>query len=115
YAAADRSAWPAFREEVDRTHRDMWTDFDAFCRSAGAPALAWGELGPDFIHEPPWLNLYVYPSIADYSRANALGPTWHRLDSCVRSTTDTWTLPDHLAAAAPDSGLVYLSLGSLGS
>ena len=119
YPVADQAPWPAFLAEVDRTHRDMWTDFDAFCRSAGAPALRWGELGPDFMHESPWLNLYVYPRIADYERELPLAPTWHRLDSCVRSTADTWSLPEHLRANAPgvtpDSGLVYLSLGSLGS
>src|SRR5690242_10440742 len=81
YAVADQAPWPVFLEEVDRTHRSMWADFDAFCRSAGAPALIWGELGPDFMHESPWLNLYVYPRIADYERELPLAPTWHRLDS----------------------------------
>jgi UDP:flavonoid glycosyltransferase YjiC (YdhE family) len=125
YAATDRSAWPAFLAEAERTHRDMWADFDAFCQSRGAPALTYGELGPDFMHESPWLNLYLYPSIADYPRERPLAPTWHRLESCVRATTETWALPEHLRADArdasgarawaADSGLVYLSLGSLGS
>ena len=26
-----------FLDEVDRTHRDMWADFDAFCREHGLP------------------------------------------------------------------------------
>ena len=34
---ADRM--PAFLEEVDRTHRELWRDFDAFCRDAGAGGL----------------------------------------------------------------------------
>jgi UDP:flavonoid glycosyltransferase YjiC (YdhE family) len=119
YPVADRTDWLGFVEETERTHRAMWEDFDAFVRSAGAPGLAWGELGPDFMHESPWLNLYLYPSIADYDRERPLAPTWHRIDSCVRDTTETWELPGHLRAdapgVAPDSGLVYLSLGSLGS
>ena len=113
YPVAGRSDYPAFRAEVDRTHRDMWSDFDAFCRDRGAPGLAWRDVGPEFIQESPWLNLYVYPSIADYGRERPLAPTWHRLDSCVRATDASWELPAALQSG--DGGLVYLSLGSLGS
>ena len=49
YPVADRSGWDEFREEHRRTHGDMWTDFDAFVREHGAPALP--EL--EFMHEPP--------------------------------------------------------------
>jgi UDP:flavonoid glycosyltransferase YjiC (YdhE family) len=113
YPAADRSAWPAFQAEIERTHRPMWADFDAFVRERGAPGLTWAEFGPDFIHESPWLNLYSYPAEADYRRGRALGPTWHRLDSTVRATDETWEMPEHLRRG--DGGLIYLSLGSLGS
>ncbi|HET7181132.1 MAG TPA: nucleotide disphospho-sugar-binding domain-containing protein, partial [Candidatus Limnocylindrales bacterium] len=125
YRSDSRAGWREFLAETDRTQRDMWADFDAFCQSRGAPALTYGPNGPDFIHESPWLNLYLYPSIADYPRERPLAPTWHRLESCVRATSDTWELPAHLRADArdasgarawaEDSGLVYLSLGSLGS
>ena len=113
YAAADRSTWPAFLEEVDRTHREMWTDFDAFCRDAGAGGLPWTSTGPDFMHESPYLNAYSYPAEADYTRSAALGPTWHQLDSTVRAADATWALPDALASR--EGALIYLSLGSLGS
>jgi UDP:flavonoid glycosyltransferase YjiC (YdhE family) len=115
YPVADRSAWPAFLEEVERTHREMWSDFDAFMRDRGAPGLAWTPFGPDFIGESPWLNLFLYPSGADYRREQPLAPTWHRLESSVRDTDGSWELPEHLQGADPDSRLVYLSLGSLGS
>jgi UDP:flavonoid glycosyltransferase YjiC (YdhE family) len=113
YGEAERADWEAFREEYDRTHDDLWADFDAFVRSAGAPGLARDALGPRFINESPFLNLYVYPAEADYRRAVPLGLTWHRLDSCVRATDRSWDLPEPLASA--DGTLVYLSLGSLGS
>jgi MGT family glycosyltransferase len=113
YSTADRSAWPAFLEEVERTHRSMWAEFDAFCRGRGAPGLTWGEQGPDLIHESPWLNLYLYPREADYARERYLSPTWHRLESSVRATDATWEVPAHLRGG--DGGLIYLSLGSLGS
>jgi MGT family glycosyltransferase len=113
YAAATRAGWDDFLAEVDRTHRDMWTDFDAFCRGHGLPPLPWTPTGPDFMHESPYLNLYSYPAEADYARSTPLGPTWHQLDSTVRAPESTWELPPHLAGG--DGALIYLSLGSLGS
>ena len=113
YPADDRSAWPAFLAEYRRAHADMWADFDAFCREHGAGGLADGELGPEFMYESPYLNLYSYPAEADYGRANALGPMWHRLDSTVRAPETSWDLPTHLAERP--GATIYLSLGSLGS
>jgi MGT family glycosyltransferase len=113
YPAADRSAWPAFLDEVRRTHGDMWADFDAFCRANGAGGLAWGPNGPDLMHESPFLNLYAFPAEADYARAEPLAPTWHQLDSTVRAADATWELPEPLASRP--GALIYLSLGSLGS
>ena len=98
-------------DEVRRTHGDMWADFDTFCREHGEHGLSYGELGPDFIAESPYLNLYSYPAEADYARERALGPTWHRLDSTVREADTTWELPEHLRER--DGALIYLSLGSL--
>jgi MGT family glycosyltransferase len=109
YAESDRPAWDEFRAEYERAHLPLWEDFDAFMREQGAPPLP--EL--EFIHESPWLNLYVYPEEADYSRGRPLGATWRRLDSCVRGTDAGWTEPDGFGEAGQK--LVYLSLGSLGS
>jgi UDP:flavonoid glycosyltransferase YjiC (YdhE family) len=113
YPVADSSGWPGFLEEVRSTHADMWSDFDAFCRSHGESGLTYGDLGPEFIAESPYLNLYSYPAEADYERRTPLGPTWQRLDSTVRAPEAAWSLPDELAAR--DGALIYLSLGSLGS
>ena len=113
YPVADRSAWPRFLEEVRRTHGDMWADFDAFCRDQGEAGLTYGPLGPEFIAESPYLNLYSYPAEADYERSRPLGPTWHQMDSTVRAADTTWELPRHLRER--DGALIYLSLGSLGS
>ena len=113
YPVDDQSAWPRFLREVRRTQADMWMDFDAFCREHGEHGLSYGELGPEFIAESPFLNLYSYPAEVDYARTRPLAPTWHRLDSTVRAPDTTWELPDHLAER--DGALIYLSLGSLGS
>jgi MGT family glycosyltransferase len=106
YPASDRNGWDHFRAEYERTHRALWQEFDAFMRDSGAPALP--EL--EFIHESPWLDLYLYPSEADYERAHPLADSWQRLDSCVRGTDAAWE-----DDPTGNGALVYVSLGSLGS
>jgi len=108
YPFADHSSWDVFRRRYDETHRDVWGDFDAFCRERGSPGLP--EL--EFIHESPFLNLYVYPAEVDYPRSRPLGGTWHRLDSCIRDTEAPFVVPRGLRDRP---ALIYLSLGSLGS
>jgi MGT family glycosyltransferase len=105
YPAQDRSEWEAFREEFRRTHADLYASFDAFCRERGAPGLP--EL--EFVHESPYLNLYLYPAEIDYPRAEPLDGTWHNLQASVRDTDAPWEPPPG------EDPLVYLSLGSLGS
>jgi MGT family glycosyltransferase len=109
YAADDRTGWDEFRAEYDRTHRPMWTAYDEWVRSCGAPGLP--DL--DFIHTSEHLNLYLYPEVADYTAARPLDATWQRLDSSVRATDASFEVPEQLRDG-PGS-LIYLSLGSLGS
>ncbi|MGW2330408.1 glycosyltransferase [Streptomyces sp. NPDC001700] len=110
YPAGDRAGWAAFRAEYDRTHREVWAEFNAWVVDQGAMPL------PDleFIHDGE-LNLYVYPEITDYAKARPLGPAWHRLDSSVRETDEEFTLPPQAAERPEGSALIYFSLGSLGS
>ncbi len=84
YPAGDRDGWETFRAEYDRAHRELWRGFDEHMREHGAPPLP--EL--EFVHDSPWLNLYLFPAEADYARERPLAATWHRLDSCVRATDD---------------------------
>jgi MGT family glycosyltransferase len=107
----DRTDWPAFRTEYDRTHRPTWAAFDAWVREQGAPGL------PDleFIHTSDVLNLYEYPGVIDYIDRRRLDGTWQRLDSSVRDTEVPIELPAVMRDRPADSALVYLSLGSLGS
>ena len=79
----------------------MWADFDAFVRDHGAPALP--EI--EFMHESPYLNLYVYPEEVDYERTEPLAPTWHRLECSVRRTDDDWTVPEPLASRRREARL----------
>jgi MGT family glycosyltransferase len=111
YPVDDRSQWDDFRAEYDRTHRAMWEDFNAWVQEQGAPPLP--EL--DFMHESDHANLYVFPEELDYLDARPLGPTWHRIDSSVRTTDGDFEIPESLRDRPEGSALVYLSLGSLGS
>ncbi|MEP7369180.1 MAG: nucleotide disphospho-sugar-binding domain-containing protein [Dermatophilaceae bacterium] len=109
--ADDSSQWSSFRAEYDRTHRGIWEAFNAWVVERGAPPL------PDleFVHTSEQANLYVFPEEADYPRHRPLGPAWHRLDSSVRETEQMFELPAEFLERPPESALIYLSLGSLGS
>jgi MGT family glycosyltransferase len=109
YPVDDRTGWDEFRVEYDRTHRELWSGFDDWMQEQGAPPLP--EL--EFIHESDRLNLSVFPDATDYLRARPLDASWHRLESSVRDTEESWSVPAALEDG--DGALVYLSLGSLGS
>ncbi len=102
----DPSEWDAFRLEYGRQVGELQASFSEFCVERGAPPLP----GIELIHESPWLNLTLYPQELDYPRSLSLGSSWSNLQTCVRSTDAPWEPPE------PDGrGIVYLSLGSLGS
>ena len=104
------ATWAPFREEFDRTHREMWEAFNAWVVEQGAAPLP--EL--EFMPRDNAANIYVYPEEADYATARPLDATWHRIDSSVRLTDETYALPPEVADRPEESALIYLSLGSLG-
>ena len=108
--AEDRSQWDAYRAEVERTHRPMWDEFNAWVVQQGAAPL------PDleFMPKQNAANLYVFPEEVDYLDARPLDASWHRMDSSVRQTDAQYQVPTEVANRPADSALVYLSLGSLG-
>ena len=106
YRADGREGWNEFLEESARLMGALQADFSRFCVERGAPPLP--EL--EFIHESPWLNLYLYPRELDYRRSLPLAPTWQNLETSVRATDAPWDAPVRDRRA-----LIYVSLGSLGS
>jgi MGT family glycosyltransferase len=106
----DPGSWKPFREEFERTHREMWESFNAWVVEQGAAPL------PDleFMPSTNAANIYVYPEEADYLAVRPLDHSWHRIDSSVRLTDEDYELPATVADRPEDSALVYLSLGSLG-
>jgi UDP:flavonoid glycosyltransferase YjiC (YdhE family) len=113
YPTGDRSGWDEFRARYRELHEPLRRDFSEFCVEQDAPPLPEGE----FIHESPWLNLYLYPQEADYERSRPLAGIWHRLDSSVRESREalSQTLQQTVTKSRDDGALLYLSLGSLGS
>jgi MGT family glycosyltransferase len=109
YPAGDRTGWDEFRQAYASAIAGLHEEFATFCEERGAGRLPLGE----FIHESQWLNLYLYPGEVDYERGTALAPTWHRLDTCVRREQAALGLPTEITEG--EGGLVYVSLGSLGS
>jgi MGT family glycosyltransferase len=105
YPTGERSGWEEFRTRYRELHEPLQQEFSEFCVERGAPSLPEGE----FIHESPFLNLYLYPSEADYERSRPLGEPWRQLGSCVRDQRGFEGWP---AGSGPH---IYLSLGSLGS
>ena len=83
YPVGDPATGTRSGTSTARVHGDMPADFDAFSIERGAPPLPASE----FIHDSPWLNLYVYPAEADYGRARPLarpGTAWS--PACARPT-----------------------------
>jgi MGT family glycosyltransferase len=103
----DRTEWQAFIDEYHRVHEDLLAKHNDFRRSVGVAPCPPDE----FNTHSPWLNLYLFPQVADYPRSEPLDPTWHRLQSTVRESE----APFDVAEQVPGEGkVVYLSLGSLG-
>jgi MGT family glycosyltransferase len=103
----DRSGWQAFRKEYHRQHVDLLAEHNDFRASVGVAACPPDE----FNTNSPWLNMYLFPEVADYARSRSLDPSWHRLNSTVRTSEAPFDVDEHLPG---ESKVVYLSLGSLG-
>lgn len=108
--STDRVGWEVFRREFDRTHRQLWTDFNDWVVAQGAAPLP--EL--EFMPRDNAASMYVYPAEADYLDARPLDPSWHRIDSSVRRTDADYEIPAAVSHRPAGSALAYLSLGSLG-
>ncbi|MFI5055745.1 MAG: glycosyltransferase [Actinomycetota bacterium] len=104
---ADPSQWQHFREEYHRQHAELLAEHNDFRTSVGVAPCPTDE----FNTHSPWLNLYLFPEAADYARAEPLDPTWHRLQSTVRTGEAAFDVAEMVPG---DGKVVYLSLGSLG-
>jgi MGT family glycosyltransferase len=104
---ADRGEWAAFKDEYHRQHLDLLAEHNEFRASVGVATCPIDE----FSTNSPWANMYLFPEVADYARSVPLDPTWHRLDSTVRTSEAPFDVDEHVPG---DGKVIYLSLGSLG-
>ena len=104
---ADPSGWQAFVDEYHRVHEALLSEHNDFRGSVGVAPCPPDE----FNTHSPWLNMYLFPEVADYDRAEPLDATWHRLQSTVRTADAAFDVQEHLLG---NGKLIYLSLGSLG-
>ena len=108
YPTDDTSDWSAFWSEYDR----VLGSADRRVRRVAPRARRAAAPGRARLHVRVAVPQPVpVPGGDGLPRASALSPTWHRLDSSVR-TDAPFDVDAALPGAAP---LVYLSLGSLGS
>jgi len=108
---ADRSGWQAFVDEYRRVHEALLAEHNDFRTSVGVAPCPPDE----FNTHSPWLNMYLFPEVADYDRAQPLDTTWHRLQSTVRVSDAPFDVQAHVPASGTRDGkVIYLSLGSLG-
>jgi MGT family glycosyltransferase len=109
-AQAAPETWGPYRQELERTHRELWESFNAWVVEQGAAPL------PDleFMPRDNAANLYVFPEEADYVADRPLDDSWTRMDSSVRRTDEEYVVPPAVAERPEGSALIYLSLGSLG-
>lgn len=103
----DVTGWGEYRSEYERTHKDLWEDFNAWVQAQGAQPLPYLEFIHSGVH-----NIYVYPEELDYTAGRPLGADWTRVDSAVRETEAAADLPGHFLDGTKP--LIYFSLGSLG-
>jgi len=104
---SDRSGWQAFIDEYHRVHEGLLAEHNDFRQSVGVAPCPPDE----FNTRSPWLNMYLFPEVADYERSRPLDTTWHRLQSTVRTSEASFDVNEHIPG---DGKIVYLSLGSLG-
>jgi len=106
-AVGSRDGWEEFRDEYRLVHADLLGKHNDFRASVGIEPCPPDE----FNTHSAWLNMYLFPEVADYERAEPLGPTWHRLQSTVRTGEASFDVADQMPG---DGKVIYLSLGSLG-
>lgn len=104
---SDRGEWEAFVDEYHRVHEELLAKHNAFSGSVGVAPCPPDEFNTHSL----WLNMYLFPRVADYERSVSLDAPWHRLRSTVRKGESPFDVDEHV----PGRGkVVYLSLGSLG-
>ncbi|CAG2106216.1 unnamed protein product [Medioppia subpectinata] len=110
---SDKTSWTAFRDRFEEMFADVKRDTNAWFAAEGIGQLPASGSNSLLHPESRYLNVYMYPKELDYhSETQSLAPNWKRVDGFVRTTGETFTIPESLAERS--GKLVMLSMGSIG-
>ena len=85
--ADDRAEWAAFRAEYDRTHREMWSAFNAWVVEQGAPTAARPRVHPHVASTRTSTSSPRRPTTPTRARSTRPGTGW--TPACARPTSST--------------------------
>ena len=109
--SAPKHKWIEFKTEFNGIFDNLLNRVNKWYNSMGAPVLT--ATTASFLHPvSKYLNVYMYPKELDYEETQPLAPNWKQVDGFVRTTDDTFEIPESLRGRP--GKLVFLSMGSFG-
>ncbi|CAG2115015.1 unnamed protein product, partial [Medioppia subpectinata] len=105
------SEWLKHRSQLEVVFKKCYQKVNEWYESEGFPPLkstSYCNLHPI----SPYLNIYMTPEELDYKKVQPLAHNWHRVDSFVRTTDETFEIPECLCNWS--GKLILLSMGSFG-
>ncbi|CAG2119292.1 unnamed protein product [Medioppia subpectinata] len=106
-----REKWTQLKIQIESIWKDLHKDVNEWMVSEGVDPLP-SESNRFLHHFSKHLNIYMTPKELDYKELQPLAHNWHRVDGFVRTTHDTFEIPECLRNR--QGKLVLLSMGSLG-
>ena len=110
-ATDGRTKWTEFKQQLERMYENIHKRVDDWLVAEGTQPLP--QESNCFLHPfSKHLNIYMYPKEMDYKEFQPLAPNWRRVDGFVRTTNETFEIPESLRGRP--GKLILLSMGSLG-
>ncbi|XP_054153809.1 NDP-glycosyltransferase YjiC-like [Oppia nitens] len=107
----NRKEWLDFNGQLEHMYQCLHNTINQWLLSEGAPPLE--SDSSTYLHpRSKHLNIYMYPKELDYQEVQPLPSNWRRVDGFVRTTDETFTIPECLRHRP--GKLVLLSMGSIG-
>jgi UDP:flavonoid glycosyltransferase YjiC (YdhE family) len=108
----DRTLWKLFDKKKKEFYGLLFDDLKEWVVENGGPKLELKECYPHYYNYSPHANIYMYPEELDYTMYRPNPPNFYRFDAFVRSTNDTFELPEELKNLP--GKLIYFSMGTWG-
>ncbi|CAG2114947.1 unnamed protein product, partial [Medioppia subpectinata] len=107
----DQNEWQTYQTRFNKAFDALHKNVDDWYKEVTGKSLA---LKPGSVPHPlsPYLNICMTPKELDYEEVQPLGDNWHRVDGFVRTTDETFEIPECLRERS--GKLILLSMGSFG-